>query len=112
MIPVLHTPDDELIQDTTVIIALLASLDANAAWIEANPDAAELPRTVGEHEFTIGGKKGKGMIRSLPRVITRAAGSRLPEVMAIHWPTSAPVVTAIKTPAWPPCADGTTTATY
>lgn len=44
--------------------ALLASLDANAAWIEANPDAAELPRTVGEHEFTIGGSKGKRMIRS------------------------------------------------
>ncbi len=44
--------------------ALLASLDANAAWIEANPDAEELPRVVGEHEFTIGGKRGKRMIRA------------------------------------------------
>jgi glutathione S-transferase len=44
--------------------ALLASLDANADWIEANPDLAELPRTVGEHEFTIGGKRGRRMMRS------------------------------------------------
>ncbi|MBW2390132.1 MAG: glutathione S-transferase C-terminal domain-containing protein [Deltaproteobacteria bacterium] len=44
--------------------ALLASLDANAAWIEANPGAQELPRMVGEHEFTIGGKRGKRMIRA------------------------------------------------
>lgn len=44
--------------------ALMASLDANAAWIEANPEAEELPRGVGEHEFTIGGKRGKRMIRS------------------------------------------------
>ena len=44
--------------------ALLATLDANANWIEANPDAEELPRAVGEHEFTIGGKRGKRMLRS------------------------------------------------
>jgi glutathione S-transferase len=44
--------------------ALLSTLDANAAWLEANPDAAELPRVVGEHEFTIGGKRGKRMMRS------------------------------------------------
>lgn len=44
--------------------ALMATLDANAAWIEANPDAEEIPRGVGEHEFVIGGSRGKRMIRS------------------------------------------------
>lgn len=44
--------------------ALLATLDANAAWIDANPDAEEIPRAVGEHEYTIGGKRGKRMLRS------------------------------------------------
>jgi hypothetical protein len=44
--------------------ALMASLDANTAWIEANPDAEEIPRGVGEHEFVIGGARGKRMIRS------------------------------------------------
>ena len=43
---------------------LMASLEANAVWIEANPDTEELPRGVGEHEFTIGGKRGTRMIRS------------------------------------------------
>jgi hypothetical protein len=44
--------------------ALMASLQANAAWLEANPDATELPRAVGEHEFVIGGKHGKRSIRA------------------------------------------------
>ena len=44
--------------------ALFASLDANATWIDANPGAEELPRAVGEHDFTIGGKQGKRMIRA------------------------------------------------
>ena len=44
--------------------ALFATLDANAAWIDANPDAEELPRAVGEHEFTIGGMRGTRMIRA------------------------------------------------
>ena len=44
--------------------ALMASLDANKDWIEAHPDAEEIPRGVGEHEFTIGGKRGTRMIRS------------------------------------------------
>ena len=44
--------------------ALMASLEANADWIEGNPEAEELPRGVGEHEFTIGGVRGKRMIRS------------------------------------------------
>ena len=43
--------------------ALMASIDANATWIEANPDA-EIPRVVGEHEYSIGGKRGKRMMRS------------------------------------------------
>jgi glutathione S-transferase len=44
--------------------ALMASLEANKDWIEANPGLEEIPRGVGEHEFTIGGKRGKRMIRS------------------------------------------------
>ena len=66
-------PDDEvpetLLPMLKVMFAecmptLLATLDANAAWIEANPDAEELPRMVGEHEFTIGGSRGKRMMRA------------------------------------------------
>ena len=66
-------PDDE-IPDTLFPLlevmfaegmpALMATIDANAAWIGANPDAEEIPRGVGEHEFVIGGKTGKRMIRS------------------------------------------------
>ena len=66
-------PDDE-IPDTLLPLlevmfaesmpALMATIDANAAWIEANPDAEEISRGVGEHEFVIGGKSGKRMIRS------------------------------------------------
>jgi len=43
---------------------LLASLDANASWIEAHPEEPALPRMVGEHEFTIGGRRGRRMIRA------------------------------------------------
>jgi glutathione S-transferase len=66
-------PDDEIPKTLLPLLesmfaesmpALMATLDANAAWIEANPDAEEFPRAVGEHEFTIGGKRGKRMIRA------------------------------------------------
>jgi glutathione S-transferase len=66
-------PDDEIPKTLMPLLevmfaegmpALMASLDANAAWIDANPDAEEIPRGVGEHEFVIGGAPGKRMIRS------------------------------------------------
>ncbi len=66
-------PDDEVPRTLLPVLerlfaeampALMASLPANDAWIEANPQAEEIPRGVGEHEFTIGGKRGKRMIRS------------------------------------------------
>lgn len=66
-------PDDEIPETLLPLLekmfseampALMASLEANAAWIEANADAEEIPRGVGEHEFVIGGKHGKRMIRS------------------------------------------------
>lgn len=65
--------DDEIPATLTPILktmfveampALMASLEANAAWIKANPDTPELPRMVGEHEFVIGGKRGNRTIRS------------------------------------------------
>ena len=66
-------PDDEIPETLLPLLevmfaegmpALLATIDANAAWIDANPDAEEIPRGVGEHEFVIGGKTGRRMIRS------------------------------------------------
>ena len=66
-------PDDEIPETLLPLLgemfaeglpSLMASLDANAAWIDANPETQELPRGVGEHEFTIGGVSGKRMIRS------------------------------------------------
>jgi glutathione S-transferase len=66
-------PDDEIPETLMPLLevmfaesmpALMATLDANAAWIEANPDEQEIPRGVGEHEFVIGGARGKRMIRS------------------------------------------------
>lgn len=44
--------------------ALLASIEANAAWIEAHPAEPALPRMVGEHDFTIGGRRGQRKIRA------------------------------------------------
>ena len=66
-------PDDEIPETLIPLLevmfaegmpALMSSLDANAAWIEANPDGEEIPRGVGEHEFVIGGARGTRMIRS------------------------------------------------
>lgn len=66
-------PDDEIPETLLPLLegifaeampALMATIDANAAWIDANPDAEELPRGVGEHEFVIGGMRGKRMMRS------------------------------------------------
>lgn len=82
MIPVLHSPapnsgdflpDDEVPETLLPLLegmfaeampALMASLDSNAAWIDANQNTAQLPRGVGEHEFTIGGRRGTRTIRS------------------------------------------------
>ena len=66
-------PDDEIPKTLLPVLelmfsecmpTLMASLEANATWIDANQAAEELPRGVGQHEFTIGGKQGKRMIRS------------------------------------------------
>ena len=66
-------PDDEipetLLPMLEVIFAecmptLMEGMDANAAWMAANPDAQELPRGVGEHEFSIGGRRGRRMMRA------------------------------------------------
>ncbi|MBW2393297.1 MAG: glutathione S-transferase [Deltaproteobacteria bacterium] len=66
-------PDDEIPETLLPLLevmfdecmpTLMATIDANAAWIESNPDTAEIPRGVGEHEFVIGGARGKRMIRS------------------------------------------------
>ncbi len=66
-------PDDEIPETLLPLLevmfdecmpALMATIDANAAWIDGNPDAEEIPRGVGEHEFVIGGAHGKRMIRS------------------------------------------------
>jgi len=66
-------PDDEIPETLLPLLevifsecmpALMATIDANATWIEANPDAEEIPRGVGEHEFVIGGARGTRMIRS------------------------------------------------
>lgn len=66
-------PDDEIPETLLPLLevmfaegmpTLMATIDATAAWIEANPDQEEIPRGVGEHEFEIGGARGKRMIRS------------------------------------------------
>ncbi len=58
LLPILETIFAECVP------TLLASLDANAAWIEDHPEEPALPRMVGEHEFTIGGRRGTRMIRA------------------------------------------------
>ena len=68
-----HFLDNDSIPDTLLTIlksmftecmpALMASIKANAIWLDANPGASELPRAVGEHKFTIGGKRGTRAIR-------------------------------------------------
>lgn len=43
---------------------ILETIEMTAAWIDENPDAEEVPRTVGEHSFILGGCKGTRQARS------------------------------------------------
>lgn len=43
--------------------AMAQTIATTAEWINANPDADEIPRAIGEHEFQIGAVREKRMIR-------------------------------------------------
>ena len=44
--------------------AMVDTVHATADWIDAHPDANEIPRTVGEHQFHIGDATGTRLLRS------------------------------------------------
>lgn len=43
--------------------AMVDTIATTAEWIEANPEASEIPRTIGEHDFQIGGVQGRRVVR-------------------------------------------------
>ncbi len=65
-------PDDEIPETLLPILkrifldcipAMVDTIRATGEWIEVNSEADELPRSIGEHSFQIGGVQGKRMIR-------------------------------------------------
>lgn len=80
-IDLMNTPDpcsgsflaDDVVPETLLPIlkrmflecipAMVETVAATGDWIDANPDADEIPRAIGEHEFRIGKVREKRMIR-------------------------------------------------